>query len=105
MSLVAQHLFEGRSHDDIAAELGVTGATARQRYSRAIRRLSEAVSLLDELNRRGIHGAQEDAIGLFRCRGATPAEIALGLRLPEALVRDWIADVRPIFQHARGDAP
>src|SRR5206468_3871801 len=41
-AVIALHLHEGRSHDEIAAELGITAAAARQRFSRALRRVGEA---------------------------------------------------------------
>ncbi len=102
MSLISKHLFEGRSHEEIAAESGIMVATARERYSRAVRKLSEAVILLERLNQRGIQGAEQDAIGLFRFNGAQPAEIAERLLLPEDLVRRWIAEAKPLFRDARG---
>ena len=103
--MISLHLFEGRGHDEIAGQLGITTATARQRYCRAVRRVGEAVRLMDLMTERGIEGPRQDVIGLHRFQGADPAEIAERLRLPMALVERWIAQARPLFGMITRDQP
>jgi RNA polymerase sigma-70 factor, ECF subfamily len=96
-AVISQHLFEGRSHDEIAAELGVTPAAVRQRYCRAIRRVGEAVQLLEVMTRLGMSNLQQDVIGVHRFQGADPRQIACRLQLQEELVARWIAEAQPVF--------
>ncbi len=105
MAVISQHLFEGRSHDEIAAELGVAPAAVRQRYCRAIRRTGEAVRLLTLMTQRGLSSLQQDVIGLHRFQGADPVQIARHLQLPEELVVRWIAEAKPLFRAIAKDGP
>jgi RNA polymerase sigma-70 factor (ECF subfamily) len=99
------HLFEGRGHDQIAAELGVTTTTVRQRYSRAVRRVGEAMQLLTLMTRRGLNGLQQDVIGLHRIQGTDPWQLAHRFQLPEELVARWIAEARPLLRTIAKDGP
>jgi RNA polymerase sigma-70 factor (ECF subfamily) len=104
-AVIDMHLFEGRTHDEIADELGLTGAAARQRYCRAVRRVGEAMRLLELMARRGMTGLQQDAIGLHRFRGATPGQVADLLRLPRELVTRWIGAAQPLLRAIAKDEP
>jgi RNA polymerase sigma-70 factor (ECF subfamily) len=105
-AVIALHLDEGRSHDEIAAELGITPAAARQRFSRALRRVGEATQLLELMTRRGWSGLQQDVIGLHRFQGAKPGQIAERLQLPAELVARWIAEGEPLVRAlSEGSAP
>ena len=97
-AVIALHLDEGRSHDEIAAELGITPAAARQRFSRALRRVGEATQLLELMTGRGWSGLQQDVIGLHHVQGAKPGQIAERLRLPAELVARWIAEAEPLVR-------
>jgi RNA polymerase sigma factor (sigma-70 family) len=97
-ALIALHLLEDRSHDEIAAEWGVAAATVRQRYCRAVRRVGDAMRLLELMSRRGLGALQQDVIGLHRFQGAAPGQIADRLRLPEDLVACWIAEAGPLLR-------
>jgi RNA polymerase sigma factor (sigma-70 family) len=97
-ALITLHLLEDRGHDEIAAEWGVAAATVRQRYCRAIRRISEAIQLLEVMSRRGLGALQQDVIGLHRFQGAALGQIAERLRLPEDVVARWIAEARPLLR-------
>jgi RNA polymerase sigma-70 factor (ECF subfamily) len=96
--VIALHLDEGRSHDEIATALGITAAAARQRFSRALRRVGAATQLLERMTRRGWSGLQQDVIGLHRFQGARPGQIAERLQLPEELVARWIAEAEPLIR-------
>jgi RNA polymerase sigma factor (sigma-70 family) len=98
LSVISLHLFQGRSHEEIADGLGITSATARQRYCRAVRRVGEAMQLQELMTKRRIDGPRQDVIGLYRFQGADCAVIARRLRLPEALVERWIAEARPLLR-------
>lgn len=102
-AVIALRLFEGRSYEEIASRLGVEPAAARQRFSRAVRRVGEAMGLIERMTFRGLSQLQQDVIGLHRFRGATPEQIAEWLRLPAELVVRWIADARPLFRADWGD--
>ena len=99
------HLFQGQSHDEIAAELHITTTAARQRYCRAIRRVGEALELLRLMTQRGIDGARQDVIGLHRFRGDGPEQIAARLRLPRTLVTRWIAEAKPLLSTIAKERP
>jgi RNA polymerase sigma-70 factor (ECF subfamily) len=105
LSVISLHLFQGRSHEEIAAGLGITSATARQRYCRAVRRVGEAMQLLELMTKCRIDGPRQDVIGLYRFQGADCAAIARRLRLPEALVQRWIAEARPLFRAMAREGP
>ena len=94
--MIAKHLYEARSHDEIAAELGVGTIAARQRYCRAVRRVGQAMQLLELMTRHGLDGTQQDVIGLHRFQGADWPSIADRLHLPQGLVARWIADAKPL---------
>lgn len=97
-TVIALHLFEGRSHEEIAAALGVEPAAARQRFCRAVRRVGEAMDLIELMTLRGLGQLQQDVVGVHRFRGVTPAQIADRLRLPPHLVAGWIAEAKPLFR-------
>jgi RNA polymerase sigma-70 factor (ECF subfamily) len=97
-AVIVMHLNEGRSHDEIAAELGITTTAARQRFSRALRRVGEATQLLEWMTQRGWSSLQQDVIGLHRFQGAKPGEIAERLQLPAELVARWIAEAQPLVR-------
>jgi RNA polymerase sigma-70 factor (ECF subfamily) len=105
IELISQHLFVGRSHEEIAQELGVASATVRQRYCRAVRRVGEAMQLLDLMTRNGFGGTRQDVIGLHRFRGEHPDEISTRLRLPKTLVARWIVEAKPLLHAMEGTAP
>jgi RNA polymerase sigma-70 factor (ECF subfamily) len=105
LAIISEHLYEGRSHEEIAAELGIAPAAVRQRYSRAIRRAGEALRLLTLMTRRGLTALQQDVIGLHRFQGADPVQIARRLQLPEELVVRWIAEAKPLFRAIAKDGP
>jgi RNA polymerase sigma factor (sigma-70 family) len=105
LALISMHLFKGQSHDEIAALLQITATAARQRYCRAIRRVGEALQLLQLMTQRGIDDARQDVIGLHRFRGADPEQIADRLRLPRKLVARWIAEAKPLFGTIAKESP
>ena len=105
VALIVKHLLESRSHEEIAGELGIMVATARQRYCRAVRKLTAAVNLMSQLDRSGIRGVEQDAIGLYRFGGSEPPEIAVQLLLPEPLVRRWIAQAESLLLESTGGPP
>ncbi len=102
-ALIALHLFEERGHDEIAEAWGIPAATVRQRYCRAIRRVGDAVRLLQVMTQSGLDALQQDVIGLHRFQGAPPGQIAERLRVPEELVNRWIAAARPLLRTPRRD--
>jgi hypothetical protein len=91
------HLFEDRSHEQIAAELGISPVAVRKRYSRAVRRVQEAMELQGRMTGCGFRIEQQDVIGVHRFQRADPAQIAERLRMPEELVARWIAEAQPLF--------
>src|SRR5262245_3973924 len=76
LAVISRHLYEGRGHDEIAAELNIAAAAARQRFSRAVRRVGEALRLLERMNGLGWGALRQDVVGMHRFQGADPAEIA-----------------------------
>jgi RNA polymerase sigma factor (sigma-70 family) len=98
MAVISMHLFEGRGHHEIAAELEIDVPAARERYSGALRHMSEALRLLERMDRLGWGALRQDVIGLHRFRGAGPAEIAARLQLPERLAARWIAEAGPLLR-------
>jgi RNA polymerase sigma-70 factor (ECF subfamily) len=98
LELISKHLYEAKSHDEIAEELGIGAAAARQRYSRAVRRIGQAMQLLELLTRHGLDRTQQDVIGLHRFQGAEAQQIAERLSLPQALVVRWIAEAKPLLR-------
>jgi RNA polymerase sigma factor (sigma-70 family) len=98
MAVISMRLFDGRGHDEIAAELQITVAAARRRYSGALRRMSEALRLLERMSRRGWGALRQDVVGLHRFRGAGPAEIAARLQVPQELAARWIAEAGPLLR-------
>jgi RNA polymerase sigma-70 factor, ECF subfamily len=97
LAVISKHLFEGRSHEEIAGELAVAPAAVRQRYCRAVRRVGEAMQLLELMSRRGMSSLQQDVIGVHRFQGADPGQIASRLQVPEELVARWITEAQPVF--------
>jgi DNA-directed RNA polymerase specialized sigma24 family protein len=102
LAVISWHLRDGRGYGEIAAELGITDAAARRRFRRAVRRVGEALSLLERMTRLGWGALRQDVVGMHRFQGAEPAEIAERLQVPEALVVRWIAEARPLFPSMAG---
>jgi RNA polymerase sigma-70 factor (ECF subfamily) len=91
--VVTLHLLEGLSHEEIAVKIGLTPAAVRQRFSRAIKKVTEGWCLLGLLAKRGITGAQHNAIVLGLIQGVKPQEIATLLKQSDvALIERWIAE-------------
>ncbi len=105
LEVISKHLYEARSHDEIAAELGVGTMAARQRYCRAVRRVGQAMQLLELMTRHGLDGTRQDVIGLHRFQGADSRRIADRLRLPQDLVTRWIDEAKPLFRLIEKDRP
>jgi RNA polymerase sigma-70 factor (subfamily 1) len=90
--LISLQLFEGHGHHEIAMMLGVPVNTARQRYSRAVRRLGKALKLMARLDGHNVHGPRQEAI-VRHCTWRVPSEeLGEQLGLPEELVSGWIAE-------------
>jgi RNA polymerase sigma-70 factor (subfamily 1) len=102
-TLISLHLFDDRSYDEIAAALDITVSAVRQRYFRAVRRVGEAMRLLDLMTRKGWSSIQQDVVGLHRFQGAIPGQIAGRLRLPVELVVHWIAEATWLFRASSRD--
>ena len=62
--MISMRLDDELDHDAIAAKLGITVPAARQRDSRAVRRVAEARALLTRMNEHGINGLEQDVIAL-----------------------------------------
>jgi hypothetical protein len=105
LAVISMHLDERRGHDEIAAELHVTVDAARQRFCRAVRRVGEAMRLLEMMTQQGLSGLQQDVIGLHRFQEADPAQIAERLQLPQELVARWIAEAEPLLRAFARDQP
>jgi RNA polymerase sigma factor (sigma-70 family) len=103
LAVISRHLFEGRGHDEIAAELNIAAAAARQRFSRAVRRVGEALRLLERMTQRGWGALRQDVVGIHRFQGAGPAEIAARLQVPEELAARWIAEAGPLLHAMAGE--
>ena len=97
-AIIFLHLFEGQSHERIAADLEIAPAAVRQRYCRAVRRVREAMQLQELMSRCGFRIDQQDAIGVHRFQGADPRQIAQRLQVPEECVARWIAEAQPLFR-------
>jgi DNA-directed RNA polymerase specialized sigma24 family protein len=98
MAVISMHLFEGQGHEQIAAELQIAVAAARQRYYGALRHMGEALRLLERMSRLDWGALRQDVVGLHRFRGAGPAEIAARLQVPRELARRWIAEAGPLLR-------
>ncbi len=92
------HLYEDHSHEQIAAELGVSCDAVRQRFSRAIRRLREALRLHALMTERGIPPLKQDVIGIHQFQGVDSTTIADRLQLPEPLVVRSLEEARPLIR-------
>jgi RNA polymerase sigma factor (sigma-70 family) len=103
LELIAKHLFEAHSHEDIASDLGVGTAAVRQRYCRAVRRVGKALQLQQVMTEHGLDGTRQDLIGLHRCQGADIGGIAAHLCLPKDLIARWIAEAKPLFRQIDED--
>jgi RNA polymerase sigma factor (sigma-70 family) len=97
-AVISQHLFEGRGHGEIAAELNIAVVAVRQRFCRAVRRVGEAMRLLERMTRLGWGALRQDVVGVHRFQGADTAELAGRLQVPEELAARWIADARPLLR-------
>jgi RNA polymerase sigma-70 factor (ECF subfamily) len=104
-TIIFLYSFEGLSHEEIAERLEIAPPTVRQRYSRAVGPIREAMELLELMNRRGLSAVQQDVIGLHRFRHANAGQIAAQLRLPESLAARWIAEARPLLRATAKDGP
>jgi RNA polymerase sigma factor (sigma-70 family) len=98
MAVISMHLFEGREHEEIAAELEIGATAARERYSGALRCMREALRLLERMGGLGWGAMRQDVVGLHRFRGAGPTEIAARFQLPERLAARWIAEAGPLLR-------
>jgi RNA polymerase sigma-70 factor (ECF subfamily) len=96
-AVIFLHLFQDRTHEQIAAELGISPLAVRKRYSRAVRRVREATQLQALMTDCGFRIEQQDVIGVHRFQRAEPAQIAERLRMPEELVARWIAEAQPLL--------
>ncbi len=104
LTVISMRLDDKLDHDAIAARLGITVPAARQRYSRAVRRVAEARALLTRMNELGINGLQQDVIALSRLQGADSGEMASRFKLPQELVALWIRQVDEVLlQSQRND--
>ncbi len=102
-AVIFLHLFDGQSHEQIAADLGIAPAAVRQRYCRAVRRVRQAMQLQELMTGRGFRIDQQDAIGVHRFQGADPEQIANRLQVPKELVARWIGEARPLFREIAKD--
>jgi RNA polymerase sigma-70 factor (ECF subfamily) len=105
VAVITMRLSEALSYDEIAANLGLTAAAARQRYRRAVRRVGEALKLSETMSRQGTIGLQQDVVGIHRFQGAGARLIANQFGLKEAIVSDWIAEGARLFGDATEQAP
>jgi RNA polymerase sigma-70 factor, ECF subfamily len=97
-ALIFMYLDEDRSHAEVAAALDVSSATVRQRYSRAVGRVGEAMKWQELMTRRGIAALLQEIIGLHHFQKADPRTIAERLELSQQLVADWIAEARSLIR-------
>ncbi len=103
--VISLRLFEDRSHEETAAELGVSVVAVRQRFSRAVRRVSEAMGLQALMTRRGFPLQKQDVIGIHRFQGVDSAMIAARLQLQERRVTLWIAEAELLFRELDQNKP
>ena len=101
MTLITMRLHEELSYAEIGARLDITEVTARQRYSRAIRQVREARTLLALMSQRGLSALQQDVIGLHRFRKADPAQIAQQFGVRRGIVERWIAEAADLIRRAK----
>ena len=79
-ALIFLHLFEGQTHVEIADRLGIAPEAVRQRYCRAVRRVSDAWKLMELMTRSGLGDRQQDVIGVHRFQRADPDNLVWSLR-------------------------
>ncbi len=103
--VISLHLFEGRSHEEIAAEWNVSSDAIRQRFCRAVRCIRKATRLHTLMTEYGMTGPQQDAVGIHRFRHLDAATIATSLELPEWLVEFWIDEARPLIHELDEEKP
>ena len=101
-ALIALHLFEGLTHREVADRLGMPADRARQRHARAVRRLGEALTLVDLLARHGVGGPAQEAVVRRLVWGVDPEEIGGQLGVPAGLVERWIAEGRALIRDDAG---
>jgi RNA polymerase sigma-70 factor, ECF subfamily len=99
--LIMLRHFDGRSHEQIAAQLGVEVEVARQRYCRAMSTARDAAKLLALLDERGIDGRRQEVIVLYRIQRLTLKQIVDSLGLTRQLVTDWIEEANPLFEDVK----
>jgi RNA polymerase sigma-70 factor, ECF subfamily len=105
VAVILKHLWDGRSHEEIAVELEIAPATVRQRYRRAVRSIRKASDLQELMTRHGLGTLQQDVIGLHRFQGVDSQQIALRLQVPEPIVARWIAEAQPLVRAIAKDGP
>jgi RNA polymerase sigma factor (sigma-70 family) len=104
-AVIQLHFFDDRDYQQIAELWGVSSTVVRQRYCRAVRRLGEALELLELMTRLGIKGIQQDVIGLHRLQKADLDTIAGRLQLPRTLVKRWLDETAPLLRASAKEDP
>jgi RNA polymerase sigma factor (sigma-70 family) len=103
--VITLHLYEDRSYEDIAAEWGVACDAVRKRFSRAVRRVGEAMRLQALMTRHGISPLMQEVIGVHQFQGADSSTIAARLRLPEPRVILWLKDAELLIREFNEEKP
>jgi RNA polymerase sigma factor (sigma-70 family) len=103
--VIRMHLWEERSHEEIATELDVSAGAVRKRFSRAIRRLGHGLRLQELMTWRGFSPIKQDAIGIHQLQHVDARAIAGRLQLEDRLVALWLADARPLIRELEEEKP
>jgi DNA-directed RNA polymerase specialized sigma24 family protein len=103
--VIVLHLFEFRTHEEIAAERGIKLEAVRQRFSRAIRRLGDAIRLQALMTEREIPPRKQEVIGIYYFQRVDFTAIAGRLQVPEALVDLWLKESRDLIREFNGEKP
>jgi RNA polymerase sigma-70 factor (ECF subfamily) len=103
--VIRKRLWEDRSHEEIAAELEVSPAVVRQRFSRAIRRLGHGLRLQELMTWHGFSAKKQNAIGIHHLQRVDARTIAGRLQLEDRLVALWLADARPLIRELDEEKP
>jgi RNA polymerase sigma factor (sigma-70 family) len=104
-AVIFRHLFEDQSYDEIAHECGVTCDVVRQGFSRAVRRVGEALRLQALMTQHRIPVLRQEVIGIHRCQGLSANTIGARLELPAWLVSLWLDEARPLIRELDEDKP
>ncbi len=75
-TVLEMRFWHERSHEEIACELGIETAAARQRLFRALQRLCDALRFQERMAEHGFKTLEQDVLGLHHIGGASPARIA-----------------------------